>query len=73
MFSLYARYRVLHELLALLALAMRWVRPADASPLEQCLRNIESICQAGVDPACSVDVEALSKNVRALVREQVRR
>jgi hypothetical protein len=73
MFSLYARYRVLHELMALLALAMRWVPPADAIPLEQCRRNIESICQAGVDPACSVDVEALSKNVRALVREQVRR
>jgi hypothetical protein len=73
MFRLYPRYRVLHELMALLELAMRRVPPAHVVPLEQCLREIEAVCQAGVELACSVDVEALTKNVRALVREQVRR
>jgi hypothetical protein len=73
MFSLYARYRVLHELMALLELAIQQVRPADAVPLEQCLRRIEGICQAGADCACGIDVAALNKNVRALIREQVRR
>ena len=73
MFRLYARYRVLHELMALLELGMRWVPAAEAIPLEQCLRKIEAICQAGVDPACRIDLGALSQTVRALVREQVRR
>jgi hypothetical protein len=73
MFRLYARYRVLHELMALLELGMRRVPPAEAIPLERCLRKIEALCQVGVDPACRIDVEALSKTVRALVREQLRR
>jgi len=73
MFSLYTRYRLLHELMALLELAMGRVPAAEAAPLEQCLRKIEGICQAGVEAACGIDVEALSSTVRALVREQVRR
>ena len=73
MFRLYPRYRGLHELMALLELAMRRLSPAAAVPLEQWLHEIEEICQSGVDAVCSVDVEALTKNVRALVREQVRR
>jgi hypothetical protein len=73
MFRLYACYRVLHELMALLELAMRRVPRADAVPLEQCLRKIEGICQAGVDLDCGIEVDALSKSVRALVRQQARR
>ena len=44
MFMLYPRYRALHELMALLDLAIMQVPSADAAPLEQCLLHIEGIC-----------------------------
>ncbi|HEX3836519.1 MAG TPA: hypothetical protein VHW25_06085 [Steroidobacteraceae bacterium] len=73
MFRLYARYRVLHELRALLELALQRVAPVNAGQLEECRRRLEGICQAGADPACNIDLEALRKSVRTLIRAQVHR
>jgi hypothetical protein len=72
MFKLYARYRVLHELLALLELALQRVPQVHATALEECRRQIEDTCLAGSNPAARVDLERLNKEARALVRHALR-
>ena len=69
MFSLYPIYRALHEFMALLDLAVAQVPPADAIALEHCLRDIESICQAGTNLPDASGVSALRQQVRRLLRE----
>ncbi len=71
MFALYAAYRPLHELMALLDLAITQVLPAQAIALERCLLEIESICQAGTDLPTAAEMNALRVQVRLLLRECV--
>ncbi len=69
MFALYAKYRPLHELMALLDLAMTLVPEAQAGDLEQCRLNIERSCRSGTDLPGPLAVKALHQQVRQLLVE----
>jgi hypothetical protein len=68
MFTLYPRYRALHELMWLLELAIGQVAAADAAPLQCCLHDIETLCEGGADGVERVDVSALRWEVRIALR-----
>jgi hypothetical protein len=68
MFRLYERYRALHELMALLQLAIARVPPAQVTDLECCLQDIDAICRAGPESAVAVSMGALRDRVRQLLR-----
>jgi hypothetical protein len=68
MFTLYPRYRALHELMWLLALAIGQITPTDAVPLLRCLRDIEVLCAGGADLVERIDVTALRREVRITLR-----
>jgi hypothetical protein len=70
MFRLYACYRGLHELMALLQLAIARLSPADAAGLEHCLQDIDAICRAGPELAAAISVSVLRNKVRELLRQQ---
>jgi len=55
MFNAYFRYRALHELMALLELAVRTTTPTDREALLAQLRRIDALCTSG---------QALSESVR---------
>ena len=71
MFTVYAAYRPLHELMALLDLAITQVPPAEAIALERCLLEIESICRAGTDLPTTTQLNTLRQQVRRLLRERL--
>jgi hypothetical protein len=71
MFALYAAYRPLHELMALLDLAIARVLPADAVALECCLLDIERICRAGQELPDALGMSALRQRVQGLLRESL--
>jgi hypothetical protein len=68
MFEVYGRYRALHELMALLQLAIDRTPPADAMGLERCLQDIDAICCAGPELAATVSMTLLGDKVRELLR-----
>lgn len=67
MFALYPRYRALHELMALLDMAIGRLPATDAVPLVQCLRDIEGICQAGTNLPDARAMSALRRQVQGLL------
>jgi hypothetical protein len=67
MFTLYSRYRALHELMALLDMAIRRAPQTDAVPLVQCLHEIESICEAGTRLPDAHGMSTLRREVRRLL------
>jgi hypothetical protein len=67
MFKLYPKYRTLHELMALLDMAIRRVPQIDAVPLLQCLHEIERICQAGAALPDAHGMSALRQEVQRLL------
>ncbi len=67
MFRLYLKYRALHELMALLDMAIRRVPQTEAAPLVQCLRDIERICEAGTQLPDACGVSALRRKVQRLL------
>lgn len=69
MFALYAKYRPLHELMALLDLAITLVPEAQARVLEQCLLDIERSCRTATDLPGPLAVTALRQQVRQLLVE----
>ena len=68
MFRAYGRYRALHELMALLQLAIARVPAADATALKRCLQELDAICRAGPELALSVSLSAVRNTVRTLLR-----
>jgi hypothetical protein len=68
MFTLYPRYRALHELMWLLELASGQGAAADAAPLLHCLHEIETLCEGGADVVERVEVSALRREVRTVLR-----
>jgi hypothetical protein len=68
MFTLYPRYRALHELMWLLELAIGQVTPSDAEPLLRCQRDIQDQCESGADRVETLDLNALRREVRAALR-----
>lgn len=70
-FTLYATYRALHELMALLDLAITQAPPAAASAMERGLLEIERTCQAGTDLPTATEVTALRQQVRRLLHEHL--
>jgi len=68
MFDAYARYRELHELMALLEIAMRLASPQAAAPLREWLQRIDRMCETGTALDPSVRVGALRASVLAVVR-----
>jgi len=66
MFDAYRRYRALHELLALLELAIDKVSVREALPLRELSQSIDALCESGVAETLAIDV--LRKEVLGLVR-----
>jgi hypothetical protein len=69
MFALYARYRSLHELLALLHVAIGQLPLGSAGALQRCQRDIEAICENRTSPTEAISLSALRKRVHGLLRE----
>jgi hypothetical protein len=64
MFTLYGRVRVLHELMALLELAIARVSPGEDAPLARCLFDIQNIRAAGHALLDTFSESALRERVR---------
>jgi hypothetical protein len=71
MFSLYATYRSLHELMALLDMASTQVLPREAAVLEGCLLDIERICQARAAVPDPLQMQTLRRQVLQLLQESL--
>ena len=71
MFSLYATYRSLHELMALLDMAIARVLPREAAVLEGCLLDIEKICQPSAAVPDPVQMQTLRQHVLRRLRESL--
>jgi hypothetical protein len=70
MFACFRRYRVLHELMVLLDLAVRSTPPNEARALEECLQRIQGICRSGPQTLATVSLTALRGAVMRLLRAQ---
>ena len=71
MFSRYATYRSLHELMALLDMAITQLPPSEAAVLESCLLDIESICEASAAVPDPLQMRTLRQQVLHLLRESL--
>ncbi|HEY6453994.1 MAG TPA: hypothetical protein VIY90_01800 [Steroidobacteraceae bacterium] len=71
MFTLYGRVRVLHELMALLELAIGRVSPGAAAPLARCLFDIQNIRAAGHELIDTFSESGLRARVRQVLREHL--
>ncbi len=69
MFAAYGKYRVLHELMALLETAIQRVPAGDATRLQERLRQINSLCESGAALEATVRVELIRSNTLQLLRE----
>jgi len=69
MFQAYSRYRGLHELLALLDLALAHVAPGARARLQQRLEWLEALCESGEALHCALTPESLRGDVLAEIRE----
>lgn len=72
MFNAYFRYRALHELMALLEMAIQRVSPRDALQLREQLRFIDGLCESGTAAADTVRIDAIRKDVLSRVRVALR-
>ena len=68
MFNAYSRYRPLHELMALMHLALRRASVEDGRQLQQRLHFIEKLCESG--EALTVAVQP--QQLRSVILEQLR-
>jgi hypothetical protein len=68
MFKAYHRYRALHELMALLDVAIARALPGDAERLQECLHFVRSLC----DSRAALDEAVRVSDVRDEVLRQVR-
>jgi hypothetical protein len=68
MFEAYFRYRALHELMAVLELAMPKASPPDAKRLRDLLQTIDDLCETGAALAESVRIGQLRRHVLAQLR-----
>ncbi|HTV78179.1 MAG TPA: hypothetical protein VMF03_07975 [Steroidobacteraceae bacterium] len=68
MFALYPRYRMLHELLWILDVAIGRLPPADAAPLQRRMHAIAALCDGGADIVAGTDVLGVRREVRAELR-----
>lgn len=69
MFNAYSRYRTLHELMALLEMAILKVSPRETLQLEENRRFIDELCESGAALAQTVRVDELRKDVLNRVRD----
>ena len=68
MFAAFQKYRALHELLALLELAICKMRPTEIAPLEDHLLVIDDLCESGAALAERVRVRELRAEVLQRIR-----
>lgn len=68
MFAAYSRYRSLHDLMAILELAIPRVSPSDANRLRDCIEEIDLICESGAVLGGSIRVAELRREVLSRVR-----
>ena len=68
MFSAYYRYRALHELMAILELAIERVSSRDAVRLREVRRFIDDLCESGAAMAEPLPLDELRKDVLGRVR-----
>lgn len=69
MFGAYSRYRVLHELMACLDLAIRRASRARQEVLEETLGCLETLCRDGIEPVERIDLAALRRRMHGVLRE----
>jgi hypothetical protein len=68
MFQAYSRYRALHELLAMLELALQHASPADRGRLSTRLQSLDLLCESGEALVAAMSPEALRGEVLAEIR-----
>jgi len=68
MFRAYFRYRALHELMALLELAIPQAPPSDAERLRERLQSLDTLCETGAALDDSVRIGQLRREVLLEVR-----
>jgi hypothetical protein len=73
LFQAYSRYRVLHELLAMLALALERALPTDRGELASRLQSLDALCESGEALTMPIAPERLRTEVLAQVREALGR
>jgi len=71
MFEAYRRYRALHELLALLEVAIQKVAVREARPLRELSQSIDALCESGVAAVDKVAIDVLRQDVLSRVRAAV--
>ena len=72
MFNAYYRYRILHELMALLEVAAQSLMPREALRLRELRQSIDELCESGVAVSHNVSIEDLRKDVLSRVREALK-
>ena len=68
MFSAYSTYRALHELMALLEVAIGRLSVHEALGLTEVARNIEELCESGLAAVAALPIEDLRRDVLNRVR-----
>jgi hypothetical protein len=72
MFDAYYRYRALHELMAILEVAIERVPSREAARLREVLRFIDDACESGVALAETLPIDELRRDVLSRVRAALR-
>lgn len=72
MFHAYSRYRILHELMALLELAIQTLMPREAVRLRELHRSVDELCESGMAMSRTVRIDDLKKDVLSCVREALK-
>lgn len=73
LFAAYARYRVLHELLAMLALSAGYMAEADKAQLELRFQALEQLCSSGEALTADLALESLRGEVLKQIRDALPR
>jgi hypothetical protein len=71
MFSAYYRYRILHELMALLEVALEHVPPHEAPQLRRLARHIDELCESGAAAVETFRVDPLRNEVLSRLRAAI--
>lgn len=69
MFRAYYKYRLLHELMAVLELAMQKVSVPHARPLQEAFLLIDNVCESGLALSDAVQLNVLKTEVFGRVRQ----
>jgi hypothetical protein len=72
MFAAYSRYRALHELMALLELALAKVPPLEASDLREARQLIDELCDSKAALREALSLDELRRDVLNRVRRALR-